>query len=200
MNEKSSDIIGQIVEADIASFSAGSLQIHRTPPLGALVKAAAPSGVDEGSIYAVVYDARTKSLEGRQPAPRSPAEGDLESFLDSNPHLRHLLRTSFDAVVVGHGDGGTLRHYLPPSPASIFAPVRPCPPDEVARFTQSLDFLKPLLSSATNADEVTAACLRLASAAHPERRPFLVNAGKELARLLADQPDRLTAILRRIRP
>lgn len=194
MNMESLDIIGQIVRADIARFSAGSFQIHQTPPLGALIK------VDEGFIYAVVCDARTESLEGRQPVPHPPAEGDLQSFLDSNPHLRHLLRTSFDAVVVGHGDAGTLRHYLPPSPASIFAPVRPCPPEEVARFTQSFDFLKPLLSSAANADEVTAACLRLASAAHPDPRAFLVQAGKELARLLADQPDRLTAVLRRIRP
>jgi hypothetical protein len=200
MNVESSNIIGQIVRADIASFRAGSFQIHETPPLGALVKAGAPSGVDEGSIYAVVCDARTESLEGRQPVPHPPPEANLESFLDSNPHLRHLLRTSFDAVVVGHGDGGTLRHYLPPAPASIFAPVRPCAPEEVARFTQSLDFLKPLLSSATNADEATAACLRLASAAHPDRRKFLVDAGKELARLLADRPDRLPAILRRIRP
>jgi hypothetical protein len=200
MNVESSDVIGQIVEADIATFRAGSFQIHETPPLGALVRAGAPSGVDENSIYAVVCDARTESLEGRQPVPHSPAEGDLGSFLDSNPHLRHLLRTSFDAVVVGHGDGATLRHYLPPAPTSIFAPVRPCPPEEVARFTQSFDYLKPLLSSATNADEATAASLRLASAAHPDPRYFLVQAGKELARLLADQPDRLTAILRRIRP
>ncbi|GAG51808.1 unnamed protein product, partial [marine sediment metagenome] len=106
----------------------------------------------------------------------------------------------FDAVVVGHAESATLRHYLPPHPAPIFAPLRLCPQEEVARFSQSLDFLKLLLSAAANSDEVAAACLRLASAAHPDRRAFLLTAGKELARLLPNEPQRLTAILRRIRP
>ena len=191
--EQSSEIIGQVVEASIASFTAQSLELHRAPPLGSLVKT-------DGPIYAVVYDARTEGIERRRPVAHLSGETDLQSFLDANPHLRHLLRTTFDAVVVGHGDGATLRHYLPPSPAAIFAAVRLCPQEEVARFSQSLDFLKLLLSAAANSDEVAAACLRLASTAHPDRRAFLVAAGKELAHLLTNEPHRLTAILRRIRP
>jgi hypothetical protein len=188
--QEPSEIIGQVVAADIASFTAQTLELEGAPPLGSLVKT-------DGPIYAVVCDARTESIEGRQPVAHLSGETNLESFLDSNPHLRHLLRTTFEAVVVGHGDGPGLHHYLPPSATPIFAPVRLCPQEEVARFSQSLDFLKLLLS---NSDEVAAACLRLASAAHPDRRAFLVAAGKELARLLADEPHRLTAILRRIRP
>jgi hypothetical protein len=192
-NNESSEIIGQVVAADIAFFTAQSLELHRAPPLGSLVQT-------DGPIYAVVCDARTESVEGRRPVAHLSGETDLQSFLDANPHLRHLLRTTFDAVVVGHAESATLRHYLPPHPAPIFAPLRLCPQEEVARFSQSLDFLKLLLSAADNSDEVAAACLRLASAAHPDPRAFLVTAGKELARLLANEPQRLTAILRRIRP
>jgi hypothetical protein len=192
-DEESSQIIGQVVAADIASFTAQSLELHRAPSLGSLVKT-------DGPIYAVVCNARTESIEGRRPVAHLSGETDLQSFLDANPHLHHLLRTTFDALVVGHGESATLHHYLPPYPVAIFAPVRLCPQEEVARFSQSLDFLKLLLSAATNSDEVAAACLRLASAAHPDRRAFLVAAGKELARLLANEPHRLSAILRRIRP
>jgi hypothetical protein len=187
------EIIGQVVAADIASFTAQTLELQGAPPLGSLVKT-------DGPIYAVVSNACTESVEGRRPVAHPSAETNLESFLDSNPHLRHLLRTTFDAVVVGHAESATIRHYLPPHPAPIFAPLRLCPQEEVARFSQELDFLKLLLSAAANSDEVVAACLRLASAAHPDRRAFLLTAGKELARLLPNEPHRLTAILRRIRP
>ena len=194
MNEDPSDTIGQVVQADIAGFTAG-WPLHQTPPLGSLLK------VDEaGTIYAVVCNARTESIDGRPPVARLSGETDLESYLEKHPHLRHLLQTTCDAVVVGHQDGAQIRHYLPSAPAPLFAPVRVCSPEETARFSQELDFLKLLLASPTHADEMTAACLRRAAAAHADGRAFLVRAGKELARLLGAEPQRLTSILRRVRP
>ena len=194
MNQHPSDTIGQVVQADIAGFTAG-WPLHQTPPLGSLLK------VDEaGTIYAVVCNARTESIDGRPPVARLSGETDLESYLEKHPHLRHLLQTTCDAVVVGHQDDGQVRHYLPSAPAPLFAPVRVCSPEETARFSQELDFLKLLLASPTHADEMTAACLRRAAAAHTDGRAFLVRAGKELARLLGAEPQRLTSILRRVRP
>ena len=188
-------VIGQVVRADIAKFTTGCLQLLQTPPLGSLLK------VEEGStIFAVVCDARTESIDGRPPVPRLSGETDLESFLETHPHLRHLLQTTCDAVVVGHQDGSQIRHYLPSAPVPLFAPVRLCSAEEMARFSQKLDFLKLLLAAPTHSDEVTAACLRLAAAAHADGRAFLVRAGKELARLLGAEPQRLTSILRRERP
>jgi hypothetical protein len=186
--------VGQVVRADIAGFTAG-WPLHQTPPLGSLLK------VDEaGTIYAVVCNARTESIDGRPPVARVSGETDLESYLEKHPHLRHLLQTTCDAVVVGHRDGAQVRHYLPSAPAPLFAPVRVCSPEETARFSQELDFLRLLLASPTHADEMTAACLRRAAAAHADGRAFLVQAGKELARLLGAEPQRLTSILRGVRP
>jgi hypothetical protein len=193
-------IIGQVVRADIAAFTAGC-PLHQTPPLGSLLKV-----TDSGVVFAVVGDARTESIDGRPPVARLSGETDLEAYLEKHPHLRHLLQTTCDAVVVGHEDGSQVRHYLPSAPAPLFAPVRLCPPEETARFSQELDFLKLLLASPAHADEMTAACLRLAAAAHAsatdggDGRAFLVRAGKELARLLGAEPQRLTSILRRVRP
>ena len=194
MNQHPSDTIGQVVQADIAGFTAG-WPLHQTPPLGSLLK------VEEaGTIYAVVCNARIESIDGRPPVARLSGETDLESYLEKHPHLRHLLQTTCDAVVVGHQDGAHVRHYLPSAPAPLFAPVRVCSPEETARFSQELDFLKLLLASPAHADEMTAACLRRAAAAHADGRAFLVRAGKELARLLGAEPQRLTSILRRVRP
>ena len=199
MNEASSDIIGQVVQADIAGFSAG-WPLLQSPPLGGLLKVA-----DGGTIFAVVRDARTESIDGRPPVARLSGETDLESYLEKHPHLRHLLQTTCEAVVVGHQDGAQVQHYLPSAPAPLFAPVRLCSAEETARFSQELDFLKLLLAAPTQADEMTAACLRRAAAAHAtagggDSRAFLVRAGKELARLLGAEPQRLTSILRRVRP
>jgi len=194
MNEAPSDTIGQVVQADIAGFTAG-WPLHQTPPLGSLLK------VDEaGTIYSVVCNARTESIDGRPPVARLSGETDLESYLEKHPHLRHLLQTTCDAVVVGHQDGAQIRHYLPSAPPPLFAPVLVCSPEETARFSDELDFLTLLLASPTHADEMTAACLRRAAAAHKDGRAFLVRAGKELARLLGAEPQRLTSILRRVRP
>jgi hypothetical protein len=195
MNESSSEIIGQVVQADIASFTAACLQLHQTPPLGSLLK------VEEGStILAVVCNASTESVDGRPPVARLSGETDLDSYLEKHPHLRHLLQTKCEAVVVGHQDGAQIRHYLPSAPAPLFAPVRLCSTEETARFSQNLDFLKLLLAAPAHGDEMTAACLRHAAAAHTDGRAFLVRAGKELARLLGAEPQRLTSILRRVRP
>jgi hypothetical protein len=189
-----SPVIGQVVRADIAGFTAGC-PLHQTPPLGSLLK------VTEGStIFAVVRDARTESIDGRPPVARLSGETNLESYLEKHPHLRHLLQTTCEAVVVGHQDGSGIRHYLPSAPAPLFAPVRLCSDEETACFSRELDFLKLLLASPTHADEMTAACLRRAATAHDDARAFLVRAGKELARLLGADPQRLTSILRRVRP
>ncbi len=194
MNEAPPQIIGQVVQADIASFTTGC-PLLQTPPLGSLLR------VDEGNaIFAVVCDASTESIDGRPPVARLSGEADLESYLETHPHLRHLLQTKCEAVVVGHQDGAQFHHYLPSAPAPLFAPVRRCSAEETARFSQTLDFLKLLLEAPAHSDETTAACLRLAAAVHSDGRAFLVRAGKELARLLATEPQRLTSILRRVRP
>ena len=69
--DESSEIIGQVVAADIASFTAQSLELHRAPPLGSLVQT-------DGPIYAVVCDARTESVEESEPYFESPGEEVLE--------------------------------------------------------------------------------------------------------------------------
>ena len=48
-------------------------------------------------------------------------------------------------------------------------------------------------------DEVIAACLRYASRAYPDSEAFLIKAGRELARLLSSDVQRLNSVLKRLR-
>lgn len=190
-------VLGRVMEATIARFSADCYQLHGAPPLGGLVLAEEPAG----DIYAVVCEAQTASLEpGRRPLAHAPPEADAAAVLADNPQLQLLLRTTFSALVVGYEAEAGLRQGLPPSPARIYCRVRLCPPAQVRRFTQELRFLKLLLAGGPTADEVAAACLRWAAAAHGDGRSFLVTAGKALLGLLAQEPGRLANLLRSIQP
>ena len=186
--------IGEVIEAATGGFAAQCYELHNPPPFGALVR------VSEGDIdiYAAVADAATTSIEpGRRPVARGgEEEGDVFS---DNPQLEKLLRTEIRAVVVGHKDGGNIKQYLPPRPARIHSFVYVCEPKEVAAFTRSLDYLSILIDVAERPDELVAASLRAAAAAHGEPRDFLVAAGKELAVMLSDDTHRLNSILRRLK-
>jgi hypothetical protein len=137
---------------------------------------------------------------GRKPIARGKDEASEEAIYQSSPQLLKLLRSEFEALVVGHKEGDKLCQYLPPNPARIHAFVYLCQPDEVKDFSQSLGFLNILINShlPVPADELIAAALRQMSQAHEDRRAFLVSAGKELATLLSSQYDSLKSILGRL--
>jgi hypothetical protein len=191
------DKIGEVIEASTGQFVAECYELHSPPSLGSLVK----TSDGDVEIYGVVCNAATESVDpGRRPIARGKEEATEEGIYRQHPQLSKLLRTTFDTLVLGHGQGDELHHYLPPHPSRVHSFVYLCETDEVRRFTQSLDFLPILLGTRAGAvDEIVSACLRQASCAHDDKRAFLVKAGKELAVLLSGDLNRLNAILRRIR-
>ena len=190
------DRIGGVIEASTGEFMAQCYELHQPPPFGSLVM----TKEGEVEIYGVVSGATTTSIEpGRRPIARGSEEADEEGIYRSSPQLAKLLRTEFSALVVGHRENERLHHYLPPRPARIHSCVYLGDTDVVALFSQSLDFLSILVSAQGQADELVAASLRHAAAAHKAPRDFLVKAGKDLAVLLGGETNRLNTILRRIR-
>ena len=189
--------LGEVIEASSTSFIAQCHRLGEPPPLGALVKTT-ENGVD---IYAVVHNASTGSIDpGRRFVALGRDEATEEDVYRTHPELSQLLRTDFEAQVVGHREGEALRQYLPPRPARIHAFVHLASGDEVRAFTGSLHFL-PILANAQvpTRDDALAACLRLASEAHQDPMVFLVRAGKELANLLARDTQRLNNVLRQLK-
>jgi hypothetical protein len=193
INNQPQNKIAEVIEASTARFTAECYQLYGLPPLGSLVRT--------GDIYAVVAGARTASLEpGRRAIARGKDEPSEEAVYQASPQLARLLRSEFEAVVVGHKDGDKIKQYLPPQPARIHGFVYLCPPEEVKDFGKAFDFLSILLNEnlPVPAEELIAACLRQLSQAHGDGRAFLVAAGKELAGLLSGDYIRLKNILGRL--
>jgi hypothetical protein len=187
---------GRIVAAGIDAFDAECFPQSASPVAGALVRT-----VDGPVVYAVVTSIETSGLDPSRPlVPHGDAADDLDAVLAANPHLPLLLHTSFHGRIVAFEDGGATHYALPERPPSLWARVKVCDVVELQQFTESMEFLEPLVTAASGEDDVVAAFLRQCSRAHPRSTAFLVDAGRALVPLLSREPDRLTAILRRIRP
>jgi len=190
--------VGEVIVAGTTGFTAQCYELYRIPPLGSLVRTGEPSS----ELYGIVYNAATTSLEpGRRPIARGRDEESEEAIYRSSPQLARLLRSEFEALVVGHREGGRLYQHLPPRPARIHSFVYQCPPDEVKDFSQSLDFLNIILNAhlPIAAEELVSASLRQMGRAQEDPRAFLVAAGRELAVLLGGNLNSLNTILRRLK-
>jgi hypothetical protein len=189
--------IGEVIETGTAEFIAQCYELYQSPPLGSLVKV----GDEAASQYAIVYNVTTASIEpGRRPIARGKDETSEEGVYRSSPQLLKLLRTEFNALVVGYREGEKVFHYLPPQPAKIHSFIYECDDDEVKEFGESFDFLNILINASlpVPVEEILAASLRRMSHVYDDPQRFLVSAGKELAVLMGADYSRLKSVLSKI--
>ena len=188
--------LGEVVEANSTSFVAQSYRLYDTPPLGGLVLAGSPE------CYSVVYRIVTEPLDPSRPVlARGEAMETEEEVFQENPQLNRLLTSRFEALIVGHGETGHIRPFLPPLPPRIHSFVYTCTREQAEQLTSRLEWLRLLLNSGVPAaDEVVGACLREAAAYHADARAFLARAATALAAELAGDLPRLNAVLRTISP
>ena len=120
--------------------------------------------------------------------------------LQEQPQIFELLRTEMKAKIVGYCDQQGMRQQIPPQPPRLHHFVYPCSPDEIREFTGSFDYFRTLAGiGGTLSDELLIAAVQQTCQAHQDTsRQTLVRVGKEMARLLRDDYDRLESILRRI--
>ena len=189
--------VGEVVETSTTGFVAQCYELYGAPPLGALVKAGGPYPA-----YGVVHQVTTQGIDPtRRPVARGQEEANEEDVYRSNPQLAHLLRTDFQAVVVGHGAESGLRYHLPPTPPPIYAFVHACGLEEVRLFTSNTAFLRPLATSSIAAlEEVVAACLRYVASAQKDQEAFLTGVGMQLASFFPGDFRRVEIILQRAAP
>jgi hypothetical protein len=191
--------IGEVIGSSNTELIAQSHLLYESPAFGAFVRVDAR----EETVYGVVFASYTHSLEpNRLAVAYHRSELELRA---EQPQIFELLKTKFEAVIVGYKGKEVVRSQLPPKPPRIHAFVYPLTPLEVKRVTADLGFLRLLLAGArapnrAPVDELVAAALAHAVDAHGGDRAFLVRAGKELARLLKDDYETLSSILRRVRP
>ena len=192
--------VGRVLRASTRGFIIGCAVMQPDiPAFGSFVRA---EGQAPGSaIYGLIYDV---SLEDdpfvRQFISADPPE---EVVRDQRENRQVPIEVSVLAVGCGDGDDeNNIRHCLPAQPPVTLDWLYQCTGEEVRAFTARFDYFRLVLETReVPADELLAASLRAAAAARPEgeRETFLVEAGRELARLLAGDPVRLEGLLRRLR-
>ena len=193
--------VGRVLRSSTAGFSIGCRVLREdVPEFGAFVKVAQGNTPLRGAqITGLIYDVQFVD----DPLVRQIITADsmpTELRLDQSQRLAPI---EISVMVVGFARNGLVYQHLPPQPPETLDQIVTCTPDEVVAFTREFIFLRTILNAKeAPSDELAAACLRTAAAARPEaeRRSFLLQAGRELARLLAGDPVRLEGILRRIKP
>ena len=190
---------GEVIEASTNVFKAQCYELYESPPLGSLVRAG-----HDSPVYGVVYEVATGSMDpGRRPIARGREEDTQEAVYASNPQLSRLLVTEVSLVVVGHRSSGEISRHLPPLPPRIHSFVHRCAGEELREFAGSLEFLLSILLASpmiAAPDDVLAAFLQQASAAHPEPHDYLLGAGSELAITMSNDVRRLNNVLKRLSP
>ncbi len=185
--------VAETIAVSIRKFDAQCYDLYAAPCFGSFVRvASAAPGIE---IYAVVSEICTGPIDASRPVvARGAGLANEETVYQQNPHFQHLLRTWFSALVVGYRDGDRIVHTLPPQPPRIHGFVYTCNESEILAFTSSLGFLRLLMAGQASNDLVSA-CLRTAAAAREPGSGYLIDAGRELVRLLAEDPERLNVLL-----
>lgn len=184
--------IGEVIESSTSQFVAETRELNGAPPFGSFIKTGGMF-----PIFGLVFNVCTHSIE---PNRRATAYGLTEQQLrEEQPQIFELLKTEFEAVIIGYGDDRGPRQVLPPQPPGIHSFVFPCTESEVKALTNNGDFLRCILCGGRlPADDLVIASVRNAWAARAFDMPYLVRIGKDLCRLIRDDYDRLSSIMRRI--
>ena len=184
--------VGEVIESSTSAFTAQASELNGAPGFGTFVKTQTTT-----VSYGLVHDIRTQSADAnRKPTAYGMTEAELRR---EQPQIFELLKTEFDAVIVGHaGERGPLQ-LLPPQPPGIHSFCYACDEREVKALTANGDFVRTILGgSQLQSDELIIASVRNAWAVRGFDMAYLVTLGKELSRLIRDDYERLSSLIRRI--
>lgn len=193
--------IGEIIETSTVGFWAESGALHELPPLGALVAVVVP---DVGTLYGVVAFGQTAGIdEGRKAVRRGTDDVFDGAIYDQHPELTRILRTTFRVVTVGYaGADGRPRHHLPTAPPPLHYSVLRCDRAATMRFTDEPRYFAILAASEGEVapEQLLAAHIRAVYTARGHDQAWLEGAGRQVARLLKRDYDRLLTVLEAIDP
>ncbi|MCO6451576.1 MAG: hypothetical protein J5I90_12380 [Caldilineales bacterium] len=116
---------------------------------------------------------------------------------------RRQVPVEVTALAVAYRQNDVIYQRIPPRPPGALQPIFPCGPAEVRQVfaPDRFDFFRTVLNNQQcPSEELLAASLRQAAQCQEpgQAQAYLLEAGRELARILAVDPVRLDAILRRL--
>ncbi len=193
--------IGEVIETSTVGFWAESATLHDLPPLGSLVGVRAPDG---DTIYGVVAFGQTAGVDAGRRAVRRGGDGVFDAAIyDEHPELLRILRTTFRAVIVGYADAdGAPKHHLPPFPPPLHYSVARCDTATVRAFTEAPRYFAILAGAEGEVapEQLLAAHIRCVYDDRGGDDAWLALAGRQVARLLKREYDRLLTVLEAIDP
>ncbi|NOZ72894.1 MAG: hypothetical protein GXP38_13450 [Chloroflexi bacterium] len=188
--------IGHILRSSTTAFTFGYSQPDTPPPsFGSLVQATVAEQQVFGLVYNVVVqdDAFVRQIVA---ASENLAEEKIQDM-----RKRRQVPIEVSVLVIAYRQGEQIFQRIPPRPPGALLPVFACSDEDIHQILAEFHYFRTVLNNMEcPAEELLAASLRLgASCQLPGQvRPYLLKAGRELARLLANDPSRLDAILRRL--
>ena len=196
MNQPS--LIGRVTRSSTLGF-VGAIRLPEPdlPTFGAFCSAEAQRG--QSHVIGLIYDIAIEDDELARQMARAEVLPPEET---ADAQWNRQVPIEVSALALGYRDAGRYIHTLPPQPPLTLSPIHALTEKEVVEFTERLDFL-PLLLAAPNlpVDDMLAAALRAAAQARPasERRPFLLQACRAAARLMAGHLVRLENLVQGLR-
>ncbi|MCH2539437.1 MAG: hypothetical protein MK000_03675 [Anaerolineales bacterium] len=189
--------IGRLLRSTTVGFTFGcSVPEPEVPLFGDFVKAPAQHGQSE--VIGLISDIL---IEDDPFVRQLIAAPDLPEAYIQDQRKNRQVPIEVSVLTIGYRRNNAVFQELPPQPPMTLDYIQRCEPEEIATFTGSHDYFALIINTPdTSADELLPAALQRAAKARPadERRFFMLQAGKELARLLANDLPRLNTLLRRI--
>jgi len=186
------EFVAEVLESSTREIMAECRHQFSPPTFGSLIKIES-----NHTILAIVFDVFTYCIE---PNRRATAYGlSIEELEEEQPQIFELIKTGFQATVVGFYEDGIYHQFSPPYPPSIHSFVYLCDEEELCKFSEDKDFLRNIFATSKGqSDELIISFIRKAWEANGKEQAFLIDFGKELSILLKDDYDRLKSIMKRI--
>jgi hypothetical protein len=195
-------MLGRVLRAGTSSFVLGCNQYIAEqegfiPEFGGFVRADSMRG---SPIYGLIYDV---SVEDDDFVRQLVAAGIQDQTIIEDHRRNRQVLVSVGVLILGYGRESGVVYLLPPQPPGTLKEIYACTSEEVARVTAGHRWLRTVLTADdVPAEQLLAAALRRAAASRSpdQRASYLVDAGRELARLcLPDDLPVADAILRQLR-
>jgi hypothetical protein len=191
--------IGRLLRSSTTGYVFGcSVPEPEVPLFGMFVKAPAQRGQTE--VIGLVYNI---TIEDDPFVRQMVATPDLSETYIQDQRVNRQVPLEVSVVAVGYTIPGGFVQALPPQPPITLDRITACSDEEVCAFTKRLDYLRLVIDAPdAPADQLIAASIQRAADCIPpqDRDRFRRDAGRELAKLLSRDLNRLEALLRHIRP
>ncbi len=194
--------IGRLLKSSTREFVfACRVPEPQVPLFGSFVRA--PAQQNQSDVIGLIYNIAIEDdqfVKQMVAGSDSMSDEQFESYVLDNRE-RRKVPIEVSVLSIGYCRNEVYVHDLPPQPPITLDKIYICADSEIRDFTNSFDYVRLVLDVPdVSVDELIAVSLRNASKTHMDSSRFLVNAGKELARLLNRDLVRLEKLLRRIKP